>query len=369
MMPARRRRRIAMMVVAIVLGGTVAIAATPSAAHAQLGFLKKLVGKGKKKPAAPPAGAPQAPGQPGAPAADPAQGGTTPGAPAAAPMTAQRQAEKDTLLAYGRRLDTATPQTMATAKERLDFWEGLKLSGNIDPEIFQRYQQALRDYDQLKGQDSTRRASDSSANAVNARIERATRALQARNLDAAQSSVDEILAANPDNQRALLLRDQILDLQRAKRFKMVLFAMGGALLLIAVGAAAFARKIFKKDKDDASGAPAAATGSKQKALVKVIDGVGRGKLFAIDGDIFRIGAAASDKPEEKNDVVLSDSAKSISRFHCSIIKRGKDYFLLDSSLNGTDVNGKALARGEHHRLQDGDEFTLATVARLKFLKG
>jgi hypothetical protein len=55
------------------------------------------------------------------------------------------------------------PQTTTTAKERLDFWEGLKLSGAVDTEVFQRYQAALRDYDQLRKQDSVRRAGDSSA--------------------------------------------------------------------------------------------------------------------------------------------------------------------------------------------------------------
>ena len=363
----------------LVLAAVIAIAAAPSSAEAQLGWVKKILGKGKKPPpaqqappaAGQPAGAPAAaPAAPGAPAAAQQPGAPAPD-PAVAAAAAQKQAEKDTLFAYGRRLDSAQPQTLASTKERLDFWEGLKLSGMVEPEVFQRYQQALRDHDELKKQDSVRRSSDSSATALNARIERATRALQARNLDGAQSSVDEILAANPDNQRALLLRDQILDLQRAKRFKLVLFTGGAALLALAVGAAAFARKVMKKEKGEegaAAGGKAAAKGASRKALIKIVDGVGRGKLFPMEADIFRIGAATSDRPEEKNDLVISDSAAAVSRFHCSIIRRGHDWFLIDSSLNGTDVNDAPLGRGEHHRLRDGDEFTLANVSRLKFLE-
>jgi FHA domain-containing protein len=365
------------------LGPPVLLASTPSPAFAQFGWAKKLLGK-KKKPAPPPAapaGAPQAQ-QPGAPPAAPATPSAAGGAPAApagalgsqapgaAPgdAAAQRQAERDTMMAYGRRLDSQQPQTAATAKERLDYWEGIKLSGGVDPEVFQRYQQALRDFDQLHKQDSVRRAGDSSAAAVNARIERATRALQARDLDGAQTSVDEILAANPDNQRALFLKDRITALQKAKRFKIVLFGLGAALLVLGAAVAAFAGRILKKDKDGDAKSAAAPGAGKQKVLLKVIDGVGRGKLYTMEGDVLRIGAAESDKPEEHNDVVISDSATAVSRFHCSIIRRGKDYFLVDSSLNGTEVNDKPLDRGEHHRLDDGDEFTLAAVSRLKFLR-
>ena len=355
-----------------------AISLSPVNAHAQLGWMKKLIGKGGKPPAAQPA-APVA-GQPGAPAAaavSGAQPGAQPGAAAGTPgaalpeqpapaVNAQHQAEKDTMLAYGRRLDAQQPQSLATTKERLDFWEGLKLSGMVDPEVFQRYQQALRENDVFRVQDSVRKNSDAVATKLNSQIEQTTRALQTRNLDGAQSSVDEILAAHPDNQRALLLRDQIADLQRAKRFKLVLFAGGATLLALGVGIAALARKFYKKK--EAAGALTTAGSSKHKALIKIVDGVGRGKLFTLDADVFRIGAAASDKPEEKNDIVISDSAAAVSRFHCSIIARGHDFFLIDSSLNGTSVNNTALGRGEHHRLKDGDEFTLAQVSRLKFMK-
>jgi pSer/pThr/pTyr-binding forkhead associated (FHA) protein len=102
-------------------------------------------------------------------------------------------------------------------------------------------------------------------------------------------------------------------------------------------------------------------------VVKVIDGVGRGRLMPIEKEIFRIGAADGERPEEKNDLIISDSAGSVSRYHCTILRKGRDYFLLDSSLNGTRLNDELMERGEHHPLEDGDEFVVAGAARLKFL--
>jgi pSer/pThr/pTyr-binding forkhead associated (FHA) protein len=40
---------------------------------------------------------------------------------------------------------------------------------------------------------------------------------------------------------------------------------------------------------------------------------------------------------------------------------------VDSSLNGTSLNEQKLDRGEDHNLEDGDEFVLADVTRIKFL--
>jgi pSer/pThr/pTyr-binding forkhead associated (FHA) protein len=104
-----------------------------------------------------------------------------------------------------------------------------------------------------------------------------------------------------------------------------------------------------------------------RAVIKVVDGIGRGKLMPVEKDIFRIGAADGERPDEKNDLVISDSSALVSRYHCTVLRKGRDYFLLDSSLNGTKLNGRRLDRGEHHPLEDGDEFILADAARVKFL--
>ena len=101
--------------------------------------------------------------------------------------------------------------------------------------------------------------------------------------------------------------------------------------------------------------------------MQVIDGVGRGRFVSIAGPVFRIGAVGAETPEEKNDLVISDADRRVSRHHCTIVKRDGHYYLIDASRNGTWLNGEALPRGEQRRLEDGDELVVADAARLKFL--
>lgn len=105
----------------------------------------------------------------------------------------------------------------------------------------------------------------------------------------------------------------------------------------------------------------------RKAVLKVIDGIGRGGLYAIESAIFRIGAANASRAEEKNDLVISDADANVSRHHCSIVRKDGDYYLMDSSMNGTYLNNVLLKRGEPHRLEDGDEVRIANVSKMKFL--
>ena len=68
---------------------------------------------------------------------------------------------------------------------------------------------------------------------------------------------------------------------------------------------------------------------------------------------------------ETNDLVISDAAAVVSRYHCTVVRRGDHLFLVDSSTNGTAVNGKWLQRGEQVQLGDGDEISISEVSRLK----
>jgi FHA domain-containing protein len=380
-------RRLAWLLLASLGIGVALVPATPRPAAAQIGWVKKALGMGDKKKKQPPPPAP-APAQPGttaapatpapqpavaAPAVQQPAGGVAPapvvqqpGADAAA-QTAQQKAERDSMMAEGRRLDAVVPQTLETAKYRLNYWEGLKLSGVMNSEVLQRNGKALEDVTAFQRADSIARANDASAKAVNAKMEQATRALQVKDLSAAEASVNEVLAADPTNQRAQLIREQIVRAQRANQFIKTLLILAAAAIAIAVVIAVLAKKVFKREPKPDAPASAAAAGSGRKVLIKVVDGIGRGKLLAVQGDIFRIGAAASDKPEEHNDLIISDGDATVSRYHCSIIRRGKDYYIVDSSLNGTSLNDKPLERGEHRKLRDGDDVTIADVARLKFL--
>ncbi|MBA2627718.1 MAG: FHA domain-containing protein, partial [Gemmatimonadales bacterium] len=278
---------------------------------------------------------------------------------------AQRAADKEAVLRFCQQLDQTSPPTPSGAAARTDCWKRLQLQGMGDALVDAKYSAAVNDYDSAMKADSMRRMSDSSTNAVNNKMLAAQRAIQTRNLDGAGSAVDDILAIQPNNQRALALKDRIDGLKRARQLKMTLFAVGAAVLALAAGLGILAKKVSGRHGQKVEQKKSAA--AERKAVVKIVDGIGRGKIYTIESGLFRIGAASSDKPEERNDLVLSDTAAAISRYHCSIIRKDGRFYLIDSSLNGTVLNDAPLDRGEHHDLRDGDEFTVANVARLKFL--
>jgi pSer/pThr/pTyr-binding forkhead associated (FHA) protein len=142
-------------------------------------------------------------------------------------------------------------------------------------------------------------------------------------------------------------------------------ALAAALMVLAAGAVVVVRALGKRRAKRAAARQAEL--DRRKAALQILEGVGRGRLVPIESAIFRIGAASSSKAEERNDLVLNDQDGTVSRYHCSVARKGGDYFLIDSSSNGTFLNDGMLAQGTHHRLEDGDEITISDVARLKFV--
>jgi type VI secretion system protein ImpI len=98
-----------------------------------------------------------------------------------------------------------------------------------------------------------------------------------------------------------------------------------------------------------------------------VDGVGRGRECVLEPDrtALRIGAAMGATAEEQNDLVISDSGAAVSRYHCSIVREGDRLYLIDSSTNGTAVNGRWLTRGVRAELADGDVILITDVAQLQ----
>jgi FHA domain len=276
-----------------------------------------------------------------------------------------RAAERATLLRYCQRLDQSAPATIDGIRDRTDCWKRMQLEGMGDSLVNASYQAAVADYDAAVRSDSVRLASDSSAAAVDRRIEEARAAIAARDLDRASRAVDAVLAVQPANQRALAFQDRIDSLRRTALLRRVLFLGAAGVLLLALGLAFGARVLHGRHVRRVAAQLAEA--AQRKAMVEVIDGIGRGRLYTMEGPVFRIGSAESDRPEERNDLILSDAGAYISRFHCSIVRKDGRFFLIDSSLNGTYVDDQLLSRGEPHALQDGSEFSLAGMSRLKFL--
>ena len=199
-------------------------------------------------------------------------------------------------------------------------------------------------------------------------LARAETDLSRGSVDQADHWITDILVKDPSNERALTLRSRISTARVLVARREQLKVLAGVVAVLAVGVGFIARKLFAKRAEAKQNAPVVAgvTGGRKVAL-KIVDGVGRGRMYEVESDIFRIGAAESEKKEEKNDLVLSDSLGLVSRFHCALMRRDKKWILVDSSLNGTLLNDRTVARGESVAVRNGDEITIAGVSRLTFL--
>jgi hypothetical protein len=99
---------------------------------------------------------------------------------------------------------------------------------------------------------------------------------------------------------------------------------------------------------------------KRPSLV-IIAGRGEGTRFRLDRDEIVVGAL-----ESEVDLPVSDAEKRVSRRHCTVHRSGRNYFLTDSSMNGTSVNGVAIPFDEPVQLRRGDQISIAGVVTLRF---
>jgi hypothetical protein len=345
----------------------------PSAAEAQFPFPWR-----RRKPEPPPAQVqPQWPTQPpvvqhAPPAPAPVQ--AAPAVVHAPPQPVQpqgltplQQEDKARLLKLARGASLTPAATVRDAEDRMERWKMVMLIDPADVEARLGYEQAQKGLDAARAREETDRSRTEARERELAekrdRLRMAERALYARDLKGAEVILDDVLRQHPGDPRASSLMEMLRDTRRAYELRRKLMYGSVGLLALAVVLGAWARRVYRRRKQEAHGA-----GDQARALVKVVDGVGRGRLVPITRDLLRIGAVEGAGDGDRNDLVVSDANAAVSRFHCAIVRKGRDYFLLDSSLNGTRLNERPLGRGEHHVLRDGDEFVLAESARIKFLR-
>ena len=86
-------------------------------------------------------------------------------------------------------------------------------------------------------------------------------------------------------------------------------------------------------------------------------------MFGVNGG--RIGRA------QDNDWVIVDPERFISAHHAEIEHRGGEWWLCDTSTNGTFVNGstRPLGRGGRHRLSNGDRLRIGSLEILAEISG
>jgi acyl transferase domain-containing protein len=103
----------------------------------------------------------------------------------------------------------------------------------------------------------------------------------------------------------------------------------------------------------------------KEAYLEVVDGLDKGKRYNLDQDIVHIGAVPQDGGN-KNEIVVRDVERMISRFHCEIHKHNGKFFLVDcNSANGTTVDNKRVSGGKPVQLKSGARLDLAGTCTLR----
>ena len=90
-----------------------------------------------------------------------------------------------------------------------------------------------------------------------------------------------------------------------------------------------------------------------------LDGIEKGRRYLLNQEVTHIGGVAMDAGK-KNEVIVRDPDRLVSRFHLEVHKRRNLYYVIDlDSSNGTYLNGRRLAAGAVTRLRNGDKLALA----------
>ena len=98
------------------------------------------------------------------------------------------------------------------------------------------------------------------------------------------------------------------------------------------------------------------------AFLVAVDGADKGKRYLLNQEVTHIGGVALDGGK-RNEVLVRDPDRQVSRFHCEVHKRGNNCYLIDlDSSNGTYLRSRQLQPGVAAKLRDGDTFTLARSA-------
>ena len=86
-----------------------------------------------------------------------------------------------------------------------------------------------------------------------------------------------------------------------------------------------------------------------KAKLRIIKGVGKGREFPVEATPLFIGRGEEvsfGKSSEGPRLDLPDKSRSISRKHTKIVYQGGKYQIVDTSVNGTLLNGQKVSYGD-----------------------
>ncbi|MEW6366069.1 MAG: family 16 glycoside hydrolase [Acidobacteriota bacterium] len=188
---------------------------------------------------------------------------------------------------------------------------------------------------------SQRQQTANTATTLRDSLKKAESALLSGNLRGAHAAIQvarNIAPTNPEVSRLGSIIDARMRIRRYITFGG--FGLGGLSLVGLVSL--LVRRSRKKDP-----------------YVEIIKGVEKGKRYRIDKEVVCFGAVQEDGGD-RNDVVIQDVERMISRFHCEIHRRGEKLYLFDcSSANGTFLDGKPVLPGKPYRIKKGSRIDLA----------
>jgi hypothetical protein len=220
---------------------------------------------------------------------------------------------------------------------------------------FQGRKEALEKIEKQKAEEAQRQIETAQKVEESLAVERTRReslkksedAFLAGNAEAAERYLapgKKVAPNDPEIQNLDALIQRELSAQRRTRY---LFIAGGVVVVLAVVALLLIRL---RNRDP---------------YVEIIQGDGKGKRFAIEQDHIGIGAVAQDGAG-KNDIVVRDVERMISRFHCEIHRRGRKLWLIDcESANGTWVDRRQAPANQPIRLKSGAHIDLAGTCMLR----
>ncbi len=166
-------------------------------------------------------------------------------------------------------------------------------------------------------------------------MSKATAAFAAGNVAGADQALSIAERAMPGDPRAAALRQRLDAAKNRWNSVLVLGGAGlGAAFLTMAGWFALSRR--KKDP-----------------YLEITQGLDKGKRFNIDQEVLSLGAIAEDGGA-KNDVVLRDAERMVSRFHAQILNKDGRLFVVDlGSSNGTMLDKKRIPARQPQPLKNG----------------
>ena len=182
---------------------------------------------------------------------------------------------------------------------------------------------------------------------LNDSLQKAESAFLTGNISQAEQSLSIAERVAPENPAVKALRQRV-DAARNRGVSVLALAGAGAGALVVAGLAWLLLAGRKKDP-----------------YIEIVNGLDKGKKFNVDQEVTALGAIPEDGGA-KNDIVLRDVERMVSRFHAQVLfKDGKLYVVDLGSSNGTSVDKKRVAARYPVPLKNGSRINFGGTCTVK----